>query len=98
MDSSEDEVNNGVLTIPEYVVDLEGNKYPVKVIEEGCFSATATNKTGTNLKKVSLPEQLVKIGRKAFFDTTNLADFHVVLNLKKFQLMLSKQIQKVILH
>ena len=74
MDSSEDEVNNGVLTIPEYVVDLEGNKYPVKVIEEGCFSATATNKTGTNLKKVSLPEQLVKIGRKAFFDTTNLAD------------------------
>lgn len=48
MDSSEDEVNNGVLTIPEYVVDLEGNKYPVKVIEEGCFSATATNKTGTN--------------------------------------------------
>lgn len=74
MDSSEDEVNDGVLTIPEYVVDFEGNKYPVKVIEEGCFSATATNKTGTDLKKVSLPEQLVKIGRKAFFDTTNLAD------------------------
>lgn len=74
MDSSEDEVNDGVLTIPEYVVDFEGNKYPVKVIEEGCFSATATNKTGTDLKKVSLPEQLVKIGRKAFFETVNLAD------------------------
>lgn len=74
MDSSEDEVNEGVLTIPEYVVDLEGNQYPVKVIEEGCFSATATNKTGTDLKKVSLPEQLVKIGRKAFFETVNLAD------------------------
>lgn len=68
-----DSVNSsGVLDVPNVVTDVEGNSYPVKVIEEGCYSANDTNKVGTLLKTVNIPQNIVKIGRKAFFDSVNL--------------------------